>query len=71
MGWCVVYRDIKCLLPVHIVASFTYSGLCFYVFCVLEVLCLIVVRGLLEVFGDLHPSPASRYLIRTGIHTVT
>ena len=45
------------LLAVHIVASFTYSGLCFYVLCVLEVLCLIVVRGLLEVFGDLDPPP--------------
>lgn len=59
------------LLVVHIVASVTYSGLCFSMFCVLEVLCLSVVRGLLEVFGDLLPPTPSRYLIRTGIRTLT
>ena len=59
------------LLTVHIVGSSTYSGLCFSVFCVLEVLCLIVVRGLLEVFGDCLPPPPYCYPIRTGIHTLT
>jgi len=59
------------LLTVHIVRSFTYSGLCFSVFCVLEVLCLILVRGLLEVFGDFLPPPLYCYPIRTGIHTLT
>ena len=41
-------------------------------FCVLEVFCLSVVRGFLDVFGDLlPPCPPSPYLIRTGVYTVT
>ena len=59
------------LLTVHIVGSFTYSGLCFSVFCVLEVLCLILVRGLLEVFGGFLPPPLYCYFIRTGVYTLT
>ena len=35
------------------VASFTCSGLCFSMFCVLEVHCVIDVHGLLEVFVHL------------------
>ena len=52
------------LLTVHIVGSFTYSGLCFSVFCVLEVLCLILVRNMLEVFGHGHGASAKHFSTR-------